>query len=111
MTDSLAHSDSLLPDYLDESLFCHDLPSAPRPQIGTVLVTGASGYIGGRLVPELLARGYRVRAASPEYAARQRPDSSPVSPEDLVWVQVSAEGTLAQVGTRERDSGITRLGD
>ncbi|HSR10754.1 MAG TPA: NAD(P)H-binding protein, partial [Thermodesulfobacteriota bacterium] len=26
-----------------------------------ILVTGASGYIGGRLVPELLARGYRVR--------------------------------------------------
>ena len=27
----------------------------------SVLVTGASGYIGGRLVPELLARGHRVR--------------------------------------------------
>jgi len=39
--------------------------------MGKVLVTGASGYIGGRLVPELLARGYRVRvmvrAASPVY--------------------------------------------
>ncbi|MFI1968394.1 NAD(P)-dependent oxidoreductase [Streptomyces cinnamoneus] len=28
----------------------------------TCLVTGATGYIGGRLVPELLAAGYRVRA-------------------------------------------------
>ena len=28
---------------------------------GTVLVTGATGYIGGRLVPRLLAAGYRVR--------------------------------------------------
>ena len=27
-----------------------------------VLVTGATGYIGGRLVPELVARGHRVRA-------------------------------------------------
>src|SRR5690606_21060419 len=32
------------------------------------LVTGASGYIGGRLVPELLAAGHRVRclARSPD---------------------------------------------
>jgi uncharacterized protein YbjT (DUF2867 family) len=27
----------------------------------TVLVTGATGYVGGRLVPRLLARGHRVR--------------------------------------------------
>ncbi len=40
---------------------CQELPTTPRPEIGTVLVTGATGYIGGRLVPELLARGYRVR--------------------------------------------------
>ena len=45
-----------------EDLFCADLPTTPRPEIGTVLVTGATGYIGGRIVPELLARGYRVRA-------------------------------------------------
>ena len=55
----------------DENLFCHDLPSTPQPQVGKILVSGASGYIGGRLVPELLARGYQVRvmvrAASPEY--------------------------------------------
>lgn len=30
----------------------------------TVLVTGATGYIGGHLVPVLLARGYRVRVLS-----------------------------------------------
>jgi uncharacterized protein YbjT (DUF2867 family) len=27
-----------------------------------ILVTGATGYIGGRLVPELIRKGYRVRA-------------------------------------------------
>lgn len=34
---------------------------APTPA-PLALVTGATGYIGGRLVPELLAAGYRVRA-------------------------------------------------
>lgn len=55
----------------DNPLFCQDLPSRPRSDMGKILVTGASGYIGGRLVPELLARGYRlrvmVRAPSPVY--------------------------------------------
>jgi hypothetical protein len=45
----------------DEGLLCHDLPSKPLPHVGTILVTGASGYVGGRLIPELLARGYKVR--------------------------------------------------
>ena len=55
-------------------LQCEGLPTAPCPQIGPVLVTGATGYIGGRLVPELLARGYTVRAMvrapSPEHEER-----------------------------------------
>ena len=50
------------------------MPSRPRPELGTILVTGATGYIGGRLVPELLTRGYRVRvmvrASSPEHPPR-----------------------------------------
>ncbi len=44
-----------------EGLFCYDLPTNPDRSIGKILVTGAFGYIGGRLVPELLARGYDVR--------------------------------------------------
>lgn len=58
----------------NSDLFCHDLPSRPRPEIGKILVSGTTGYIGGRLVPELLARGYKVRAmvreASPEHKER-----------------------------------------
>lgn len=47
---------------MDKSeLFCSDLPTRFQPQLGRILVTGASGYIGGRLIPELLARGYKVR--------------------------------------------------
>jgi len=51
-------------------LFCYDLPTTPRPNLGRVLVTGGSGYIGGRLTPELIARGYQVRVMD-----RGNPDS------------------------------------
>jgi uncharacterized protein YbjT (DUF2867 family) len=44
-----------------QEFFCFDLPTQPLPGTGKILVTGASGYIGGRLVSELLARGYQVR--------------------------------------------------
>ncbi len=33
----------------------------PSPSARTCLVTGATGYVGGRLVPQLLAQGYRVK--------------------------------------------------
>jgi len=40
---------------------------------GAILVTGATGYVGGRLVPRLLEAGYRVRCvarSAPKLAAR-----------------------------------------
>lgn len=47
----------------DDSLRARPASDADdRPSGGALcLVTGATGYIGGRLVPELLAAGYRVR--------------------------------------------------
>jgi len=44
------------------SYFCDNLPTYPLKDSGIILVTGATGYIGGRLIPELLHRGYKVRA-------------------------------------------------
>lgn len=53
--------------------YCHDLPSSPLKN-HKVLVTGATGYIGGELIPELVARGYdvkvMVRSMQPEYKER-----------------------------------------
>jgi uncharacterized protein YbjT (DUF2867 family) len=58
-------------DVLPEPV-AHTLPAVPgpgpdgrpRPDAPLVAVTGVTGYVGGRLVPELLAAGYRVRAVA-----------------------------------------------
>ncbi len=42
-------------------LYSQELQTLPQPHLGKILVTGATGYVGGRLAPELLARGYDVR--------------------------------------------------
>ncbi len=55
-----------------DSLLCHGLPTEPDTDAGTILVTGASGYIGGRLVPELTARGYNVRVMVRRYPSEYK---------------------------------------
>ncbi|MFE6973166.1 SDR family oxidoreductase [Streptomyces sp. NPDC057682] len=57
------------------------------------LVTGATGYIGGRLVPELLAAGFRVRclARTPE-KLRDQPWAQDV---EIVRGDVTDAGSLA----------------
>jgi len=41
-----------------------------------VLVTGATGYVGRRLIPELLARGHRVRALARETSLARVPSGA-----------------------------------
>ena len=38
-----------------------------------ILVTGATGYVGGRLIPALLAAGYRVRAMGAKFGKNGLP--------------------------------------
>ena len=57
------------------------------------LVTGATGYIGGRLIPALLERGYRVRAAVRD---PDRVRDQPWAPKvEVVAADVTKPGTLA----------------
>ena len=42
----------------ETDLLCKDLHTVPQPEMGKILVTGATGYVGGRLVPELLVCSY-----------------------------------------------------
>ena len=51
--------------------FCRDLPTQPV-LANKVLVTGATGYIGGELIPELLARGYQVRVMVRSFSQEHR---------------------------------------
>ena len=53
---------------------------------GRILVTGASGYVGGRLLPRLEARGLPVRclARRPEYLESRVRDSTEVVGADLL---------------------------
>ena len=49
-----------------------------------ILVTGATGYVGGRLLPELLERGYRVRGLARDPARADLPEGVETVKGDVV---------------------------
>ncbi len=74
-------------------------PGRPGPSPLRCLVTGASGYIGGRLVPELLAAGYLVRCMARD----------PGKLSDRPWsgdVEVAAADALEGPGVRRALEGV-----
>ena len=74
-------------------------PRMPGPSPLRCLVTGASGYIGGRLVPELLAAGYPVRCMARDPGKlSNRPWSGDV--------EIAAADALEVTGVRRALEGV-----
>ncbi|MFC0625816.1 SDR family oxidoreductase [Kribbella deserti] len=90
-----------------------------------VLVTGVTGYIGGRLVPELLERGYRVRAMArnprrlrdrpwfdqievveADASDRQQVDQA-LEGVDVAYYLIHALGTGRRFESRDRQTALT----
>ncbi len=92
---------SVVPPLFDPAAEPPPLPNSgdPRP----ILVTGATGYIGSRLIPRLLAAGYRVRAMARNPAKLQgrtwaaHPEVEIVAADvfDLSSLQSAAQGCRA----------------
>lgn len=62
-----------------------------------ILVLGATGYVGGRLVPRLLEKGYRVRAAGRSIEKLRKRSWASHSGVELVQADVQDEHLIRQV--------------
>ena len=75
------------------------MPESTQP----ILVTGATGYVGGRLVPRLLAAGYRVRAVARSlqklrgrvWAAHPNIELTQADLHDLTSLEKAVDGCLS----------------
>jgi uncharacterized protein YbjT (DUF2867 family) len=85
-------------NHLDK--FCKDLPTKPNSSVGRILVTGANGYIGGELIPELQERGYSLRLMVREIKPihRKRWLNSEIVEAD-VFDQISLKDALKGIDT------------
>ena len=81
------------------------MPASARP----VLVTGATGYIGGRLVPRLLEAGHRVRCLARE---PRKLDDRPWSGAPRVEVVAGASvGVALTAALDDRPADLLRRAD
>ena len=79
----------------DATAWAHPVPPAPRSQDMTnVLLTGATGYVGGHLAPELLRRGLDVRCLVRDPRRAALPAGAKLVQGDVL------EGAHARAGAR-----------
>ena len=76
--------------------------AGPAQERKPVLVTGASGYIGGRLIPRLLAAGYRLRCLARE---PRKLDSRPWASDPQVEIVRCDLGEREQLANALRGCG------
>ncbi len=72
----------------------HGNRTVVKPAARLILVTGATGYVGGRLVPRLLAAGQRVRCLVRDPARLQ--GRSWLDQVELAWGDVLDPGSLTE---------------
>ena len=98
MKDVCMHQHRICDTCINRARFCRDIPTLPDVNMGKILVTGASGYIGGRLFPELLIRGYQVRLMIRE--------ESPIYKNLWPDVEVAVADALNRVQLKQALAGI-----